>query len=338
MSASSATATSEGLIFIMGIMPRCGTHFLSSLLCQHSGCTGSVLDEDCLLVHAGRLRSYSLRLEQLWDRVNGPGHAGDPVLLRECLGDGLAMYLNRLKQRSRQARAQQFQLPLDHAADSRRLVTKTPQVINLNLFFELFPRASLLILIRDGRAVTESNALSFDIAPEAGMRTWDHAARTILEFDRSPANRGRSYRIVRYEDLHLQPVPQMRDLLAFLNLEAAGYDFARAENLPVIGSSTFKRDAGKVRWVPVAKTADFNPLARADGWSRAQHERFNWLAGASAQALGYPLKTFPDAPLKWRLWNRVMDLKWKCGLRRRGSSSGPALAADRPGVRPADSK
>lgn len=319
--ANSGSAAGDGLIFIMGIMPRSGTHYLASLLCQHPGCTGSVLDEDCLFVYANKLKNYSTRLEQMWDQVNGPGHAGDPVLLRECLGEGLATYLKRLKQRSVQARAEQFQLSVGVTATGRRLVSKTPQVINLNLFFEFFPQASLLILIRDGRAVTESNALSFGLDPETCMRHWNRGARSILEFDRSPANRGRKYRIVRYEELHLQPVQQMRALLPFLDLDVTGYDFEHAEQLPVIGSSTFKRDAGKVRWVPVAKTVDFNPLARADGWDRAQHERFNWLAGDSAQALGYPLKTFPEARLKWRLWNQLMDLKWSWGIRPRSAAS-----------------
>lgn len=302
-------------IFIMGIMPRCGTHFLASLLGLHPACTASALAEDCLLSHASKLVNYSVWLEQEWTRIMGAGHAGDPALLRQCLGEGLATFLTRLKQRSVEARAQQFQIPTAVTATARRLVSKTPQVLNLNLFFDFFPRASLLILIRDGPAVVESNARSFGIDPEAAMRTWNQGARTILAFDRDPASRGRKYRIMRYEELHRDPSLQMRELLPFLELDMASYDFARAEQVPVIGSSTFKRDGGKVRWVPVAKTADFNPLARADGWSRAQHERFNWLAGDSARALGYTLKTFPEEPEEWRLWNQAMDLEWERGRR-----------------------
>ena len=48
----------------------------------------------------------------------------------------------------------------------RRVVTKTPRLENLDLYFDLFPQAPLLILVRDGRNVVASNAAQ--LRPERG--------------------------------------------------------------------------------------------------------------------------------------------------------------------------
>ena len=57
-----------------------------------------------------------------------------------------------------------------HNGRPTRLVTKTPTVKNLGLFFQLFPTSKLLVLVRDGRSVVESAVRTFD-------RPYGHAAR-----------------------------------------------------------------------------------------------------------------------------------------------------------------
>jgi len=114
--------------------------------------------------------------------------------------------------------------------------------------------------------------------------------------------------LVRFEDLYIRTEDEMRRILLFLGLNIESYDFPRALNLPVVGSSTFKRPPGKVQWTPVMKTADFDPLARANSWTRSQHERFNWIAGDQLEKLGYERKTFFGQNLIWRIRNQVKDL------------------------------
>jgi hypothetical protein len=129
----------------------------------------------------------------------------------------------------------------------------------------------------------------------------------------------------------------MRRILAFLGLSTETYSFESALNLPVVGSSTFKRPAGSVRWLPVKKTSDFDPLARASEWTRATHERFNWVAGKQLVRLGYTQTLYGRNNLPWTIWNKAMDLKWlaeqmlrrlllRLGIRERGPVTrlGPA--------------
>ena len=73
-----------------------------------------------------------------------------------------------------------------------------------------------------------------------------------------------------------------------------------------------------MHWLPVRKTAEFDPLARAAGWDRAQHERFNWLAGKELEQLGYTPKRYPDKRWLWAAWTRALDLKqgWKTLVKR----------------------
>ena len=113
--------------------------------------------------------------------------------------------------------------------------------------------------------------------------------------------------IVRYEDLHTQTEAEMRKILSFLCLDVSKYDFQTALNLPVVGSSTFKRPAGKVQWIPVMKTEEFDPLARASDWTRAMHERFNWIAGINWNNWGIQRKRFKAVTCygRYGIWQRM---------------------------------
>lgn len=271
-------------IFVVGLMPRCGSHFLASLLCQHPACRKSVLAEDVTLPNAGRLAQFVEQNGTGWRHTMGESHLGDAALLYRCLGDGLLAFLAQTRARYDQARAEQFQVTPNPPTC---LVSKTPSVHNIRYFFQLFPDAHLLLLVRDGRAVVESTVRSFGGERVALMQQWANYARELLCFLHDPTNSGKAYRLVRYEDLYTHTETEMRAILAFLGLDAACYDFEAARNLPVIGSSTFKRGTGKVHWLPVQKSADFDPLARAADWDAALHEQFQTIAGAELAQLGY---------------------------------------------------
>ena len=80
-------------------------------------------------------------------------------------------------------------------------MTKSPSVRHLDRFFAFFPRARLLILVRDGRSVVQSAMDTFGWDFERACRAWAEAANTIDRFQQSESARADRWRIVRYEDL-----------------------------------------------------------------------------------------------------------------------------------------
>ena len=276
-------------IFILGVLPRCGTNFLADLVCAHPDCAPpEPIWEDFLVYHAGQLEGYARRVRGQWNPAWGVGERDEAELLAD-LGAGLVSFLAR-------------------RTGGRRLVTKTPRVDNLHLFPRLFPTAKLMILVRDGRAVVESGIKTFRWNREWAIQQWAQAARTIIRFDADHGGEDRHV-IVRYEDLWRDLRPQLERIFTFLGLDPARYDFADAENLPVRGSSTVRSSGDNVHWQPVAKSADFDPMSRFRHWSPRQHARFNWVAGRELERFGHELCHDEPSTLA-RLQNVVMDGWW----------------------------
>lgn len=281
-------------IFVLGILPRCGTNFLSDLLCLHPECgQPTPIWEDFLVAHADILEKYVDATVGRWDPAWGvEGDVRDR--LARALGDGLSSFLSG---RTRAA----------------RIVTKTPRVENLKRFFTFFPGAKMLILVRDGRAILESGINTFGWHRDTALHRLAAAAKTVIEFDdHHCGSRWRdSYRIVRYEDLWSNLEEELRGILRFVGLDAGCYDFAAAQNMPIRGSSTVRGEKqGSMHWKPVRKTADFDPMSRFRHWTRAQHERFNRVAGSYFEPLGYEAERFSGGRVYWAIWNAILDLKW----------------------------
>ncbi len=281
-------------IFLLGILPRSGTNFMYDLLCLHPACQGGPIPEDYLLHHSARLRDYSQAVAGNWFPQWGVDD--QEAVLFQHLGRGLVSFLT----------SQQNQ----DSASPKRLVTKTPGVRHLDKFFTLFPQAHLIILVRDGRAVIESGMRSFDWHFEAMTRSWANAARTILTFDQSRPDNDLNYMIIHYEKLVADTETELRKVFDFLELRTEIYDFEAALNAPVKGSSEARQGDKEVHWKPVKKTKQFNPTQRWSGWSRARHERFNWLAGHYLTQFGYEPQPFKGQQLFWNIWNRGLDVKW----------------------------
>ncbi len=305
-------------IFILGILGRSGTNFLSRLLRLHPDCTApDPIAEDFLVYYSDLLASYADSLYKRWSRWGTDGLEKDSIF--QHLGNALVSWLST-------------------RAGGKRLLTKTPSVRNLENFFKLFPKARLVILVRDGRAVVESGVRSFGWNYEVATRDWVRAARTILQFDQAHKNSGGRYLIVRYEELYSNLSNELVKILEFLGLNPETYDFEAAVNMPVWGSSSFRGEASeKVHWQPIRKNADFKPMERSESWGRARQERFDWIAGEYLQQLGYKKKERADARLLWSTWNVLLDIRWrvKTWLRsiriklRRASASGPKMDSRR---------
>jgi hypothetical protein len=283
--------SSDAPIFILGVLPRSGTNLLFNLLLLNPDCgVPEPIWEDYLLESSGLLLEYVSTVYSWWKSADPPWDIDErwESQLLEHLGQGLLSFF-----KCRVGR--------------KRLLTKTPSVVGLDNFFQIFPDAYLLILVRDGRDLVESAMRSFGWDRDVTTKNWAKAAKAVMAFDE--ANRGRAlpYRIIRYEDLVLNLDSELRKILDFVNFDPATYDFDRARELPVIGSCTTRECSERVHWKPVTKSCDFNPTERSSSWSRPMHERFNWLAGQYLIEFGYEVKSFSGNRRTWTLYNKLVD-------------------------------
>ncbi len=301
-------------VFILGIAPRSGTTYLQDLLRVHPDCDvqGLELDEDYFVAYSHLLVKYVNAASRFWTiREDKDALERYRNLVCRCLGDGLISYL-RLELLTRAAASRKLG---PETKLLKVLVTKTPDVTNIDLFFKFFPEADLLILVRDGRAVVESSVRTFYRSFEEDTRKWAASAEAILRFTQNTTADARC-RVVRYEDLYENVESEMRGIMSFLRLDPEVYDFERARNLAVRGSSSLRRKnaewkewwvAPGIDWDPMPKTPDFRPLERWSRWNRAQHERFNWLAGKYLAPFGYKTKTYSGWRSFWAAYNFVLD-------------------------------
>lgn len=278
-------------IVILGVSRRSGTNFLGRLLECHADCASPAdpLREDHLLRDAPRLVRYARAASRRWPRRWGDRQRARDDLLRH-LGGGLLGFLQ------------------DSTGDAR-VVTKTPSPQHIDLYPRLFPQAYVLLLVRDGRSVTESLVRGFGFSYERAMREWRAGARRIVAFQRAvpePQRVGLRVAVVRYERLVGSFDEEMARLLRFLDLDPDRFDREAARRLPVYGSSFVRTAAGELTWKPVERTASFDPSRRYASWGRFRHGRFAWRAGRYQRALGYTTEA-PGGVL-WSAVNVVMDL------------------------------
>ncbi|MBU1028973.1 sulfotransferase [Patescibacteria group bacterium] len=166
--------------FILGITTRSGTNYLYNLLNLHPQTLGrGLLSEDFLLHFSKSLQNYKDQLYDLY-RQHPTWDVENNICTKKeflgFLGRGLLDYLESPYIKNGVVKVGSA------ATDPRLLITKTPSVRGLKRFFKLFPKAKLIILVRDGRSVTESGVKSFSHSYESLMQRWVQAANTIIEF------------------------------------------------------------------------------------------------------------------------------------------------------------
>jgi len=287
-----SVVTNRPPVFILGVMPRSGTNYLSNLLQLHPECVPTeVVWEDYAVAHANLLAGYSDAVTAHWDPAWGIEGA-TMKSFDASLGKGISSFL--------------------HAGGAQQLtIAKTPSVQNLDLFFRFFPDSPLMILVRDGRSVIESGVRTFGWRYESALHWLKREARTIVEFINQHPSEDYRYRIVRYEDLWQQPVQQMQELLSFLDLDAERYDFDQARELPVIGSSEMLENGGdELHWDPLEKTDEFDPLSRHEKWSDFMQYRYQQVVGYIMASLGYPPAAEGHVPFSWKLKCLFLDALW----------------------------
>jgi hypothetical protein len=289
------------ICFILGVIERSGTNFLYSLLGGHPSCAApGPIWEDHFLQHSRTLIEYTSLLYKTWNptwevekKIGGP-----EKLLRE-FGDAIEHFLRR-------------QLLTESANNPppQILLTKTPSVVGLNNFFDLFPDAYLILLVRDGRAVVESGVRSFDWNYEDAMWKWRAGAQAIINFEERHKKTDKRYVILKYEDLVMNERSELLKLFDFLGVEPALFDFNSTEALGVIGSSESRKQAAAVSWdVTIDKNSNFNPLFRFDNWDSKKRERFSWIAGEQMTRLGYELNPIKGNEPLYSIRHKLRDVK-----------------------------
>ena len=278
-------------IFVLGISQRSGTNFLYDLIVKHPACAGHpTVWEDFLVEHSDQLDGFVDNIHRHWEwKDRSSGFSKDELC--RLLGDAL---LGKLAGK----------------VAPKRLVTKTPSVVQIQRYPRFFGHCPLLILVRDGRAVVESRVKTFHESYESATRHWAEAADQVLEFQKHHKPTEVPYRIVRYEDLYQDVETTLRGAFELLGLDPEVYDYETAADLPVRGSSVFRgKEQDDVNWKPVPRDAAFDPTRRFRHWGRGQHEQFNRLAGEQLGRLGYEPRSFQSNRLWWALWMSTMGLR-----------------------------
>ena len=235
---------------------------------MHDDCAPgrSPIWEDYLLRSSHHLAQFVAAAQASWDPVWGPtDHLR--TQLAASLGDGLVRFMT-----------------ID---PTRRLLTKSPSLDNLERFFDFFPGAHLVVLVRDGRDVVDSGMATFGWELEDAARAWAKGVERVQGFvarDDVPAEQ---CSVVRYEDLVHRADETVPKLLRELQLPDDGIDTTAVGDLPVRGSSRFKGAAEDIHWHPVPRGDGFKPTRRWQRWDAATHRRFAGVAGAQLRQLGY---------------------------------------------------
>jgi hypothetical protein len=191
---------------------------------------------------------------------------------------------------------------------------KDPSVGHIDRFFDMFPDAQLIILVRDGRdnvassmraglatrahttfAEKSKNRLNHllmrDLASAA--RDWATSVGKIVRFDQefkaSPF--GSRYMILRYEDVYENPRQMAERIFAFMEVPCDEAILDAVEKAEVVGSSFYgssgQEDARKPNWIATPKTAAFQPMGRWKRWSARQRNLFRRIAGEQLIRMGY---------------------------------------------------
>jgi hypothetical protein len=121
------------------------------------------------------------------------------------------------------------------------------------------------------------------------MKRWAESSRLVIDFmkGKEHAGRGKSWQLVRYEDLVTDPEKVARGIVKFLRIDESRFQWSKLNCLPVRGSSGIYDEQGKVSREAVDKPSDFSPIGRWREWSRWRKRRFKKIAGRELIELGY---------------------------------------------------
>lgn len=186
---------------------------------------------------------------------------------------------------------------------------QNPFNVNIDKFFNFFPRAKLIIIIRDGKNVVESGVKSNFWNYEMGFNIWNTSAIRIHNFINKNNLLSDRFLLVKYEDLINSLSEEMVRVLGFCNLAFEKYDMKEAKNTKILGSSTVNTKNKEFVWEVVTDKRDFNPLNRSQHWNKTLHYRFNRKCGDNSRKFGYSIE-YSKKGLSYYLINLIWDIKY----------------------------
>ena len=276
-------------IFIIGIMQRSGTNYLHDLLNLHPDCDTVVKDgiwEDYFLYNIDYIRNFTQNVTKNWEPNKKNLYINH---LSDIIGYSILRFLKTHTKK-------------------KRIITKTPGVKNIEDYFNYFQDSYLIIIVRDGRSVSESIVKGFKWRYETAFRYWAESANEIFRFIKNNSKMKDRYIIVKYEEI-FDNREEIKRVLEFLNLNIDSYDFDRAINLPLKGSSFVKGERSRVNWEEVVKPKNFNPIDRWKNWDESLHKRFNYIAGKFLLDFGY-LPVECHSKYYDYYMNKLLDINW----------------------------
>ena len=275
-------------IFVRGIMPRSGTNFMADALACHARI--SRFPGDFWEFVPFRFQN---ELDAYLSRINNPNHAPGfkPSEFLPYFGDAWMQYLT------------------GSSGGNKVALFKEPSVDHLEAMFQMFPRAKVVLMVRDGRDLIESllNA-GFGLPPRL-LRNPHHWRRFLPDEDfrilcrqlGRAAGRLESFlqsqsaekfmdqvKLVRFEDLFASSESVLKDVLAWCDLPSGEFDWEAFRKMPVRGSS-FLRDAdGSMNFgVGVTRSPEFTPVGRWASWSSRRKLYYAGTVGKRFRSFGY---------------------------------------------------
>ena len=289
-----STQSDKPPIFLIGAHERSGTNYLSDILRLHQTIDlREPLWEDYLTDRMHLLEQYAEQTAQFWYTRYGfidykwqhPDQAKEyhqvVANLKHHLGNGLLQFLSTF--------------PLEHGPydPPDRVFTKTPMPSNLRSFFNFFPHAKLLLLVRDARDTCESTYRSWHVdhphkipSREHWLKQWARHADQMLDFMDFGMVHQHNWRLIRYED-YVNNHEHVHDLLQFLELDPDLYDWEAFDTLPVRGSSTRVDDNSPVQWTETDDNKRLDTAPKWLAWDQPTRDMFEQVAGDQFMKLGY---------------------------------------------------
>jgi len=287
-----APASAPPAIFIHGIARRSGTNYLRWLLSCHP--------------------QVAVSPQKIWEfpHLSVARHLldyADGLLLSSKLpglnkADVLAALGNGLLELARKG--------LDAGVS---VLIKEPSVDGIEQFFDFFPTAQLVLLVRDGRDVSHSLARTrFGDEPMPRWRRWGAAmgllrpvcavrakawsasSRRIAALCEASTGPWRTQcTVIRYEDLIVDLRGTLAPLLERLQLDSLQFDWPAALGIKIKGSSFVGVADPRqgLNWSGVEPDAVvFAPVGRWRSWSKRELSAFQRVAGPELERWGYPIE------------------------------------------------
>lgn len=289
--------------FLLGIMPRSGTNYLENIITLHTECKSCApIYEDFLVSQSELLIKFSKNVNRYWNPNwdTSKKYLSEKKLL-ESIGRGLQKFLSSSYYGHEDRE--------DKENQNKIHVTKTPSIKGIENFFQLFPDAKLIILVRDGRAVVESGCKSFEWDFEKACFDWNRLVKRINDFVSENADCKEQIKLVKYEDLIKNPKEEASLIFKFLQVDENEVLIQDIRNIHISGSSETKRSSKHVTWKPVEMNEDFKPLERFSHWNTFKRRRFEWISGSSLNSMGY-VDTICKFTITESILQTILDLTW----------------------------